>query len=435
MSDQRPSDRFGVDEGKAPGVGPVGASRPLAGGKPERPEERAAATTNSLAAIGFEAEFAVVINGEQVKPEDVFKSPANIVRAPMMHRQGKSYHLPTGGAIYFDTGVIEIATSMIEIERGCAARAGRQLWESVDYLRGELDAWEHAHGQDVHLHGFSAHYNVSFDLPQHALRPWRTVDRLAVLLAHVIPVPVMLLATNRRSSGIGLRPRGNRIELTVDFTPDPALMIAAGTFIVAVAREVMKWPSYSLRRLKGLEHELPVVRGFHMHKHTTRRGWVARHDSFPENPFTSNVDEVKWVTTGDETLSLREIGRRVVEYFRPSIEQMADQRSLDLIEGVVLGRAPSLLELEDRPPTYESVGRLVRWNRMFPERMLSRSRYEEVIMRAVRGEVLNIGGERLRPTGMRGWGQVVFRCDRDGSRRVLSLDQLLEHLPRWRTQS
>lgn len=416
---------------QGPDAGRVGASAgPL---KPERRESGGGA--NSLAAIGFEAEFAVVINGEQVKPEDVFKSPANIVRAPMMHRQGKSYHLPTGGAIYFDTGVIEIATSMIEIDQGCAARAGRQLWESVEYLRGELDAWEHAHGQDIHLHGFSAHYNVSFDLPEHALRPYRSVDRLAILLAHIIPFPVMLLATNRRSSGIGLRPRGNRIELTVDFTPDPALMIAAGTFIVAVAREVMKWPSYSLRRLNGLEREIPVVRGFHTHKHTTRRGWVARHDSFPENPFASDVDDPKWETTGGETLSLREMARRVVEYFRPSIEAMADQRSLDLIDGVVNGRAPSLLELEDRPPTYESIGRLVRWNRMFPERMLSRSRYEEVIMRAVRREVLNVGGERLRPTGMRGWGQVVFCCERDGSRRVLSLDQLLEHLPRWRTQS
>ena len=83
----------------------------------------------------------------------------------MMHRTGRSYHLPTGGAVYFDTGVIEIATPVIEIERGCAARAGRSLWESIHFLRDELDAWEEREQRTVHLSGFSTHYNVSFDIP------------------------------------------------------------------------------------------------------------------------------------------------------------------------------------------------------------------------------------------------------------------------------
>jgi hypothetical protein len=78
-----------------------------------------------LAAIGMEAEFAVIMDGVQVKPEDIFGSPRKIIREKMMHRKGRSYHLPTGGAVYFDTGVIEVATPVIEIERGCAARAGR----------------------------------------------------------------------------------------------------------------------------------------------------------------------------------------------------------------------------------------------------------------------------------------------------------------------
>src|SRR5437764_11613247 len=118
-----------------------------------------------LAAIGMEAEFAVVIDGLQVKPENIFGSPRRIIREKMMHRKGRSYHLPTGGAVYFDTGVIEVATPVIEIERGCAARAGRSLWESIRFLRTELDAWEEREGHTVQLSGFSTHYNVSFDLP------------------------------------------------------------------------------------------------------------------------------------------------------------------------------------------------------------------------------------------------------------------------------
>ena len=89
MSDPRASRPSGADVGKRDvhDVPPIGASRATGDRKQERPEERAGGgRTNSLAAIGFEAEFVGVINGEQVKPEDVFKSPANIVRAPMMHR-------------------------------------------------------------------------------------------------------------------------------------------------------------------------------------------------------------------------------------------------------------------------------------------------------------------------------------------------------------
>src|SRR6476620_11306606 len=95
-----------------------------------------------LVAIGMEAEFAVIQDGVQVKTEDLFGGPRRISREKMMHRKGRSYHLPTGGAVYFDTGVIEVATPVIEIARGCAARAGRSLWESIQLVRGELDAWE-----------------------------------------------------------------------------------------------------------------------------------------------------------------------------------------------------------------------------------------------------------------------------------------------------
>src|SRR5215213_9585408 len=150
----------------------------------------------SLAAIGLEAEFAIVMDGAQVRPEDVFGSPRRIVRGPMMHRTGRSYHLPTGSAVYFDTGVVEIATPMIEIEPGCAARGGRSLWESILFLRRELDAWEAQHNHDVHLVGFSTHYNVSFDLPPSARADGRTVEALAVLLTYILPAPMMLLAAN-----------------------------------------------------------------------------------------------------------------------------------------------------------------------------------------------------------------------------------------------
>src|SRR3954463_6651315 len=152
-----------------------------------RPERRERRRGLNLAAIGLEAEFTMMLDGVPAKPEDVFGSPTTFVRQPMMHRVGRSYHLPTGGAIYFDTGVIEVATPPIEITRGCSARAGRSLWESIEVVRGELDEWEKSTGHDVRLSGFSAHYNVSFDVPASERRRGRSVEDLALLLTHIVP--------------------------------------------------------------------------------------------------------------------------------------------------------------------------------------------------------------------------------------------------------
>src|SRR5688572_22084244 len=245
-----------------------------------------------LAAMGMESEFALFQNDAQIRPEDIFGSPRDFIRGDLMHRVGTSYHLPTGGAVYFDTGVIELATPVIEIERGCAARAGRSLWESIRFVRRELDAWQQRDGRDARLVGFSAHYNISFELPPERRGRRRTVEKLALLLAYILPVPVMLLATNRRSTGVGVRPRGDRVEITVDFTPSAELMIATGTLITGIVRAVMGWRSFELTELD--RKRLPVIRGYRPIPHTTRRGWLGKHECYPANPFQADADEDLW---------------------------------------------------------------------------------------------------------------------------------------------
>jgi hypothetical protein len=381
----------------------------------------------------LEAEFAVVLDGQPVRPEDLFGSPRRIVRGPLVHRTGRSYHLPTGSAVYFDTGVIELATPMIELERGCAARAGRVLWESIRFLRRELDAWQEREGRDVNLVGFSTHYNVSFDLPPEHQSPDRTVEKLALLLTYVLPAPMMLLAANRQSTGIGVRPRGNRIEVTADFTPDAALMIAAATVVVGIVREVMTWPSFDLSILDDEpQRMLPLFRDFSPVPHSSRKGWVARYSCFPKNPFACHVNDDLWTLHGGDALSLREIAGRITRHFWSRITRYADPFSLRLIGAVMAGRTPSLLELAERPPSYESVGRLCEWEDLFPEHELPRSRYERVIIRAIHGDRLHLGdGDWYTPTGMRGWSHVVFRRERDRTKHVFSLDYLLRHLDDW----
>lgn len=383
----------------------------------------------ALAAMGMEAEFNIVVDGREVRPEDVFGDPRAFIRQPLMHRTGTSYHLPTGGAVYFDTGVIEVATPVIEIERGCAARAGRNLWESILLLRRELDGWERRERRDVRLVGFSTHYNVSFELPASQRGPSRSVEKLALLLSYLLPVPVMVLAANRRSTGIGVRPRGNRVEVTADFTPSASLMIATGTLIVGIVREVMTWPSFDLEMLDRMG--IPVVRDFKPVPHTTRKGWLAKNVCFAQSPFESDIDQPMWDTRDGRRLSLRGMAGRIVKHFWHPIRRISDPWTFRLIGSVMRGRAPSLLDLHDRPPEYEDVGRLCTWDNLFPERELSRSRYERVLIRAISGQKLTLHGRRYTPTGMRGWSHVIFRDEQDRSRHVLGIDYLLDHLRDW----
>src|SRR5436190_18800975 len=188
--------------------------------------ERAVLATPPRAVIGLEAEFNLLVNGRRRRPEKIFGDPSRLVRRRMIPRTGKSFQSPAGGAIYFDTGVIEVATPIVELEPGCCYRATRLLWEQIRYLRVELDHWAKRHGCQCRLQGFSTHYNFSF--PNARKSKLRNANKLAYLLAHILPVPVILLASNRQSSAVGVRPRKNRVEVTADFSTDPEIMVTTG---------------------------------------------------------------------------------------------------------------------------------------------------------------------------------------------------------------
>lgn len=371
---------------------------------------------------GLEAEFTILVDDRPVSPEALFGDPRGFIQTPLMHRIGTSYHLPNGAAAYFDTGVIEVATPAMEIARGCAVRLGRSLWEAIAFVRTNLDAWERRTGRRVRLQGFSAHYNVSAPGADA-----RRLDRLARLLTDVVPAPVMLLAANRRSTGVGIRPRRERLEVTADFTPDSSLMIAAASAVIGIVRGVLTWESVTPARVA---REVPVIKGFSPMRHTSRRGWLARHDRYPSNPFTCDVDAPVWATTAG-MLSLREIARRIVHRFRRPIARTADPLSLRLISSIVDRGGPTLLGLPDRPPAYEDVGRLSVWTSGAAADRLPRSLYERALMNAVAGRPLVLGGERLMPVGVRGWSRVVFRREEDDERVVLPIDMLVGRLNEW----
>src|SRR6267378_779324 len=341
----------------------AGRARPAAG--PWASVPGPVARRLRMPVTGMEAEFNVFLDGVEIDPRAFWGRPTGFIEAPLLKRERSSFQLPTGGAVYFDRGVIEVVTPVIELASGCSARVVRNLWEQIAFVRRELSKWEKRSGRHIRLKAYSTHYNVSFELPLSRQNGERNVHRLAYLLAHILPVPVAVVGTNRRSTGVGVRPRGDRIEITSDFTPDPGLMIATATVVIGIVREVMSWPSYDVSLLDRLP--IPTVEGVVPGKHTTRKGWLTKDFHFPQSPFTSDMDAPLWKVRGRPLLSsLRDIALRTAWYFRRSIRRFADPFSFRMLFSILKGGAPSLLELDDRPSAYEDVGRLCRWGMVLP---------------------------------------------------------------------
>ncbi len=269
----------------------------------------------SMPGVGLEAELELVVDEAPARPEAIFGDPRAFLRAPYLHRTGTSYQLATGGAVYFDTGVVEVATPIIEIEPGCAARVGRSLWETILLVRESLDAWEEREGRPTRLVGFSMHYNVSFERQgdRASRAPDRSVEALARMLSYLLPPPIMLLAANRRSTGVGVRPRRSRIEVTVDFTPSPALVIATAAVVTGIVWAAMKWPTYRLREAE--RRGLPIMADYEPVAHTSRQGWLANAGSYPHDPFSETPAGRRWKTTDGRSRTLREIAWETARYF------------------------------------------------------------------------------------------------------------------------
>jgi hypothetical protein len=394
--------------------------------------------------IGLESEFKVFVDDVEIVPEEYWRTPRSFITAPTLKRTTKSVQLPTGGALYFDGGVLEVVTPVIELAPECTARVVRSLWEQIGFVRAELDEWERTTGSRVRLQAFSCHVNISFELTREERHRNRTIQKLAVLLARILPVPVLVTGANRRSTGIGVRPRRDRIEITLDFTPDAGLMAAMVALIVGIVRDVIDWPSYLLTDLEATG--IPMVAGVEPGRHPSRKGWITRDFHFPKNPFTSDIDAVEWETTVGRSLSLRQIAREIAAHFRSGIERYADPVSVRRLFSLLEGKTASLLDLPERPSAYDDVGRDIRLEPPWREakdrrgrqrkydsrrgspaaksRPLTRSAYERVFLHLGARKSFRLAGEVLKPIAVKGWYHAVLRAP-DGEERVISIDQLL----------
>jgi hypothetical protein len=213
--------------------------------------------------------------------------------------------------------------------------------------------------------------------------------------------------------------------VTADFPPDAARLAATGAVIAGIVQAARRWrhPTVAALRRRGI----PVVDGFAPVRHTSRHGWLARFDCYPLNPFACDTDAAIWMTPGGP-ISLRTLAQHVMRVFDTSIRQIADPFSYQIARRIIGGHARSWLEQDERPPSYDDVGRIA------PPIALKRlglSRYERVVLNTIGHKPLTLGSERFTPMQMRGWSRVVFRRDRDGARTVLPIDTLVKHLDDW----
>lgn len=380
--------------------------------------------------VGLEAEFNLLAGEPGVlrKPEELFGTPRALVAAlgageRVIPRQGRSCHLPSGGALYFDTGVIEVATGLMELDgpAGCR-RAVRALWEQVAYVRRALDAHENGAGpKPLRLQGFSAHYNFS----QHGATPAR-LRRTARVLPGVLLAPLALLASNRQSTAVGARPRPGRLEVTLDFTPDPALMLATLAFLAGVIHALAGFPESALTPTGLRARGVPYPANFTPRKHSSRQGWRAHAEDFAENPFAADPHAV-WPLTNGKRLGLRAWARATLIAFAPDVRRFADRQTWSHLREVFGGEARSGLDFPDRPPAYDDVGRDIDLGRR-EHRELPRSAYERVIRRILSHAPWRLDNARWRVERMPGWYEFIFREVRTGERRVFNLDRLAASL-------
>ncbi len=200
-----------------------------------------------------------------------------------------------------------------------------------------------------------------------------------------------------------MRPRKTRLEVTVDFTPDPALMLAT--------RQLTR-------------NGIPCITPFGLQKHSSRHGWRVTGDSLGQNPFVADINAPLWKLRDGRVLSLRAIGAESLTPFRRQIQRISDLTTLRHIAAVFDGGARSLLDFSKRPEAYDDVGRVIDWGRRRMRRW-SRSRYEKVIHRVIAREPMRIGQKRYRVERMNGWYQVDFREVGTRRHRTFNLDELV----------
>jgi hypothetical protein len=233
----------------------------------------------------------------------------------------------------------------------------------------------------------------------------------------------MLLAANRCSTGVGVRPRDGRIEVTADFTPDPDLMTASAALITGVTLAVAEWPEHDLDQIE--DRGIPVIADFAHRRHTSRKGFLARFDCFPANPFANDPTMRLWETNDGRQLSLRQIATSVAAKFRRSIRAVSNLAVCRHVFAVLGGRARSLLDFAERPAAYEDVGRTITVET--PDGSVAPSL--PLRTNHSTSDQRSTGRHRLFHLPDRenlGWFEIAFRNTRTGQRRVFTLDELAD---------
>jgi hypothetical protein len=392
--------------------------QPYSDSSPKLQDRRGFLISPARPVLGIEVEFQVFCDGNLCTPEALFGTAGTLFPIQQVPWTGKPVGLPHGGVVYFDRGVIEVVTPPIELSKTAARDAVQCLWQQINWVRRHLDNWQKNANRIVQLRGFSAHYNVSFDT--RLRNECRSLERLSYLLVHILPFAAIPIATNDRSTGVGVRPRRNRIEITIDFTPDSERTIAVAGVIVGVARAVMNWKRYSVSQ--AVQNRLPLIRPFRPMKHTSRSGWLAHSSSYDKNPFNATTFGRSWKTQNAKRRSGPSVSRSIVKIFWPSISLFLDRRARWVLRKILNMSAAFVRGYRNCDNYYDvratDASQAAKW---------SDGTYASLLAKFYQGRKIRVRKAVLRPVRVLGWFVVEFRDICTAKRHVMTLDEILSN--------
>ncbi|MFA5084007.1 MAG: hypothetical protein WC475_01300 [Candidatus Paceibacterota bacterium] len=167
--------------------------------------------------IGIENEFQLMRGNRYLDFENYFKRLEKKYGKKHFNIYETAIRTVSGTSIYNDGNEPELCIPPVKIEKGAATNASDLLYlarkELVDFVNPSKD------GNGLSLIGFTSHFSITNPLKLDESKADHQCDDCARIMDYAA-VPYSLFCLNPTSTGIGLRPKFNRLELLGDFVPD-----------------------------------------------------------------------------------------------------------------------------------------------------------------------------------------------------------------------
>ncbi|MFA5084003.1 MAG: hypothetical protein WC475_01280 [Candidatus Paceibacterota bacterium] len=189
--------------------------------------------------IGIENEFQLMKGNRYMNFGNYFRDFKKAYSKKYFGKSGTAMRTVSGTSIYNDIQEPEVCIPPVKIEKGAATNASDLLYlarkELIDFMKPLKKE------KNLDLIGYTSHFSITNSIG--IIYGGNTMEHMTV--------PYSLLCLNPTSTGIGLRPKDERLELVGDFIPDidqnrAFLNFYMGTMLL-LGDNTNKLPFYAIR--------------------------------------------------------------------------------------------------------------------------------------------------------------------------------------------